>query len=337
MASATEAALRRIVLPAGLAVALALGGATARAEPSAADKARAEPSAADKARATQLMDDGFDYREKKDEQSALKAFGAADTLMNVPTTAIEVARSQAALGMLVEARDTAARVTKMPVRAKEPAPFMQARKEAEQLLADLGARLPSLQIELAGLKDGDAPEVRVDNEVVPTDDLRSPRRLNPGSHRVVVKLGAEEKTDSVTLAERESRTVTFDLGGAGGAKKRDGGDDKPSAAPKILMYAGFGVGVVGVGVGTVAGILSFSAVSSAKQNCVGNQCTANAAGGDVDRAKTLGNVSTVAFVLGGVGLATGVVGLLLDKDPPPPKANVTATIGPGSIGLAGRF
>ena len=131
MASATEAALRRIVLPAGLAVALALGGATARAEPSAADKARAEPSAADKARATQLMDDGFDYREKKDEQSALKAFGAADTLMNVPTTAIEVARSQAALGMLVEARDTAARVTKMPVRAKEPAPFMQARKEAE--------------------------------------------------------------------------------------------------------------------------------------------------------------------------------------------------------------
>ena len=326
MASATDVTFRRIALPAALAVALALGAATARAEPSAADKSRA----------TQLMDDGFDYREKKDEQSALKAFGAADTIMNVPTTAIEVARSQAALGMLVEARDTAVRVTKMPVRAKEPPPFLQARKEAEQLLTDLGARLPSLQIELAGLKDGDSPEVRIDNEVVSADDLRSPRRLNPGSHRVVVKLGGEEKSDSVTLAERETKTLSFDLGG-GGSKKKDAGDEKPSSAPKILMYGGFGLGVVGVGVGTVTGILSFSAVSSAKQSCVGNQCTASAAGGDVDRAKMLGNVSTVAFVLGGVGLATGVVGLLLDKDPAPAKANVTATVGPGSLGLSGHF
>lgn len=328
MASATERA-RRAAASLFLALAVAL----------AAPAAAADPSPADKARATQLMDDGFDHREKGDESSALKAFGAADTIMNVPTTAIEVAKSQAALKMLVEAQATAIRVTKMPVRAKEPAPFVQARKDAEALLIELAARVPTLQIEIAGVKDGDSPEVRVDNDAVASEELRSPRKLNPGPHRVVVRLAGEERSESVTLVERDSKTVTVDMSGIGGHAKKDD-DAKPSVAPKVLLFGGFGLGVAGIGVGTIAGIMSFSAVSSAKQNCVGNQCTASSAGPDIDRAKTLGNVATVAFVVGGAGLAAGVVGLLLDKDPPPAKGSGAATswgVGPGSLFVSRSF
>jgi hypothetical protein len=328
MASATERA-RRAAASLSLALAVAL----------AAPAAGADPSPADKARATQLMDDGFDHREKGDEQSALKAFGAADTIMNVPTTAIEVARSQAALKMLVEAQATAIRVTKMPLRAKEPAPFVQARKDAEALLVELAARVPTLQVEIAGVKESDSPEVRIDNDAVPAEELRAPRKLNPGPHRVVVRLAGEEKSESVTLAERDSKTVTVDMSGIGPAPKKDD-DGKPSVAPKVLLYGGFGLGVAGIGVGTITGIMSFSAVSSAKQSCVGNQCTASSAGPDIDRAKTLGNVATVAFVVGGAGLAAGVVGLLLDKDPPPAKGSGGTTswgVGPGSLFVSRSF
>ena len=43
--------------------------------------------------------------------------------MHVPTTGYEVAHQEAALGMLVEARDMALRVTRLPAEAHEPAPF----------------------------------------------------------------------------------------------------------------------------------------------------------------------------------------------------------------------
>jgi hypothetical protein len=327
MASTNE--LLRRLAAASIVTAIALSAAPALAEPSPADKQRA----------TQLLDEGFERREKGDEQGALKAFGAADTIMNVPVTGIEVARSQAALSMLVEARETATRVTKIPVRAKEPPPFAQARKDAEQMLAELGARIPTLQIELNGLRDGETADVRIDNDAIPAEELKSPRRLNPGSHRIIARYGGDEKTESVTLAEKDAKTVTFDFGGGAGKRDAHGGGEGPSAMPKVLMYGGFGLGLVGIGVGTGTGIMSFSAVESAKQNCVGNQCTASSAGGDVDKAKTLGNVSTVSFIVGGVGIVAGVVGLLLDKDPAPPKsgAGVSAVIGPGSIALRGRF
>jgi hypothetical protein len=60
---------------------------------------------------------------------------------------------------------------------------------------------------------------------------------------------------------------------------------------------------------------------------------------ELDEADTVALVSTVAFVLGGVGLAAGVAGLiggLYDTDPSA-EASVRPLLGPGFVGVDGRF
>src|SRR4051794_22145874 len=77
-------------------------------------RASAEPTASGKETARGLMTEARDLRDKNDLRGALSRFQAADAIMRVPTTGLEVARTEAALGLLVEARDTIHRVLAIP-------------------------------------------------------------------------------------------------------------------------------------------------------------------------------------------------------------------------------
>ena len=68
--------------------------------------AAAQSTAVDRETARALMREGRELRDSGDLASALKQFEAANGIMHVPTTELEVARTQAALGLLVEALDT---------------------------------------------------------------------------------------------------------------------------------------------------------------------------------------------------------------------------------------
>src|ERR1700679_951302 len=107
-------------------------------------RASAEPSAAERDTARGLMAEGRSDRENGDLQDALRAFLGADAIMHVPTTGLEVARTQAALGLLVEAWNTALRVSRTSARPGEPAPFHVARQAAVVLKGEMEARVPSL-------------------------------------------------------------------------------------------------------------------------------------------------------------------------------------------------
>jgi hypothetical protein len=86
--------------------------------------------------------------------------------------------------------------------------------------------------------------------------------------------------------------------------------------------------------------VSASTVSDIKSRCEGNQCLKSDAAA-ADRAAVYGNVSTVGFIVGGIGVATGVVLLLVRSGDPEPSggaaARVGVGIGPGSIRLEGAF
>src|SRR5260221_5508152 len=82
--------------------------------------APAGPSAAEKETARSLMKAGRASRDKGDHKAALESFKAADAIMKVPTTGLEVGREQVALGLLVEARDTFLKIVRIPVEPKEP-------------------------------------------------------------------------------------------------------------------------------------------------------------------------------------------------------------------------
>jgi hypothetical protein len=104
------------------------------------------------------------------------------------------------------------------------------------------------------------------------------------------------------------------------------------------MFGGFGLAAVGVVGGTVTGILSISAVNSAKSGCAGNRCPPSTYN-DIDTATTTGNISTVAFIVGGAGAAAGVVGFLLRRSYAhrTEEAYLEPWVGPAAAGVRGQF
>jgi len=76
-----------------------------------------------------------------DAEAALEAFQAAHAILGVPTTGIDVARAQLALGLLVEARDTALEVMRFPVGPGEPAAFTDARTADAEMAGKLAVQM----------------------------------------------------------------------------------------------------------------------------------------------------------------------------------------------------
>jgi hypothetical protein len=319
-------------------------------------RAWADPSLSDRETARSLMDDGDAKRDKGDHRGALKSYEAADSIMHVPTTGLEVARAQAQLGLLLEARDTLGRVMRSAPKPGEPAPFSAARRAAEALSAELGARIPSVTVLVTGAEASPPPQILVDGEAVPPAAAQAPRKVNPGRHTVVVRSAAIEKNAEVVVSEHDARTVTIDLRPrAIGAPPSDEAEPKagrPSSLPKALAIGGFSLGVVGIGVGAVTGLMSLGKISDVKKECAGNVCPTRLQS-EVDSARSLGLVSTIAFVAGGVGIGVGVVGVFLwgkpagveprvegaaaQGRPKLPPLTLSASVGPTWLGLDGTF
>jgi hypothetical protein len=84
----------------------------------------------------------------------------------------------------------------------------------------------------------------------------------------------------------------------------------PSSSRKTLAYVAGGVGIVGLGVGTVFGLRTFSKKSDRDAACPGGICTSQA-GIDLDsQARTAARTSTIGFGVGLVGLGVGTYLLL---------------------------
>jgi hypothetical protein len=312
---------------------------------SAPRTASADPTAADKETARALMDEADKKFEAKDFAGALKGYLAADALMNVPTTAIEVAHAQIASGQLVEARETTIRISRMPKGAKEPAAFTKARAEADALGADLAGRIPSIKITVEGLSAGAAASVTVDGAEVPDAALGLPRKIDPGVHVVAASSpGVAPVRKSITVAERQELPVVLTFGAAAAGETRSGAEATigSSKSRSIVPWIAFGAGAVGLGVGVVTGIVSLSKASSAKALCPTDVTCKPAAQPDIDSSKTFALVSDVGFGVAIAGAAVGVVTLLVLKPSRPATTGaasfyITPSPGGASAGVGGAF
>jgi hypothetical protein len=285
--------------------------------------ARAEPSAADRETARALMAEGRSKRDAGDLAGALKAFRGADAIMHVPTTGLEVARTHALRGELVEARDVALQVARSIPQPDEPAPFAEARRNAEALAAELEGRIGSLTVVLRGKGD-----VTIDDAPIPAEIVGMPRKVNPGRHVVVARTGDTVRRTEVDVAEGGGATVELDLTST----------PRRRSTPNWVALSGFGFAGLGVVVGTITGVASIAQTSSLKDRCPNDRCPPNAAG-DLDSASALATTSTVAFVIAGIGAAVGVAGLLLAPKRPETSsaARVEPWIGAGAVGLRATF
>ena len=306
----------------------------------------AEITAHDRESARNLMDEGKRLLAANDPVGALTAFRAADAIMHVPTTGIAVARAQASLGLLVDARDTAMLVRRIPVAPAEPPAFAEARAAADVIAEELAPRIPTLRIELTGLTDGH-PAVTVDGVAISIDKLTE-RKVDPGHHVVVAKLGEVERNEEIDIIEREAKSIAFDFTGviAPPPPVGEGGKEVTPVGlggGTLAMYGGFGLAAGGLVVGSLAGVLALGKKSSASKGCRDQQCPPSTYA-DIDAAYTMATVATVGFVAAGVGAAVGAGFLVFGSpqkktSPAAPAPNVTATawFGPGSAGIRGQF
>ncbi len=343
-------------------VSLAFASAISLSATLATSRLEAAPSAADVDTARALMTQGREERKKGNHAAALERFRAANKIMSVPTTALEVGQSQADLGLLVEARETWLAATRLPVEPKEPEAFAKARLLAQSLADEIAPRIPTVQFQLANAAAGATLKIALDDVPLEPEALLVPRKANPGKHVALFDDGKHSKKVEFELVEREAKSVDVDLAtgeaiGAPVAAKppptpvepttttapvSDVAPRSPLRAP--MIYGGFGLAGAGLIVGGVTGILAFTHGSAAKDLCVGTACP-HAAHDDLAAAKSNATLSNVSFAVAGVGAVVGVVGLLLPAGAPsvvsPAAARSTPgaslVVGFGSIAVVGAF
>ncbi len=184
--------------------------------------------------------------------------------------------------------------------------------------------------------------------------------VRPGHHRFSVELdGYEEAVWEFDAAPREQLQHDFALTQVPEApvaappvapaaplaspppptQERSGGN-----ALRTGSYIAFGVGAVGLGLGTVFALSARSKYKDANALCASFPCELTQAeaarreslGSDGDSAKTL---SVVGFVAGGLGVAAGVTLFVLSgkKQGATESATLAPFVGPGAAGVRGSF
>jgi hypothetical protein len=295
------------------------------------------PTAAEKETARGMMDAGHAQRDAGHHEAALAQFQGADAIMHVPTTGIEVAREQLALGHLVEARDAVQAVLRTPATDREPEAFRLARKAAVALDEDLVKRIPALQIHVVG----NPTEVTIDGRAIPLAALVAPFKVNPGHHVIVATTGTADARQETEVAE--GGTAAVELIAPAAAAEPDAtrpADEaaptdsvagaRPSAAVPWLRWGGFGLAAVGIGVGSVTGVMAISSKSSAEKGCVNGMCPPST-WNDIDAARTSSTISTIAFSAAGAGAVLAVVSYLVAPGRPAAAAGGGATSSRGSV------
>jgi hypothetical protein len=323
-----------------------------------AEPAFAQRSATDIETARQLYNQGTDLRDKGDLRGALEKLKAAHALGNTPITGVELCKTHAALAQPVEAREVCLGVGRIPPLAGETSRSVDARNEAARIAEDMRAKIAIVRLHITGVPQGRQPIVIVDGATVPLAALGEGRALDPGKHEVSARIGNGPETRSqVDLAPGESKDITLPVTAPAqeatpAPLPPPGYDQQQAPPPKThsngLATAGFIVGGIGVGIGAIAGIVALSDKSSLDDKCTNKQCGVPDHDA-LDTAKKWGNVSTAFFIIGGVGLATGLIATLAAPSrttgqvplPAAPQFRgalaITPDFGPGGVGVHGAF
>jgi hypothetical protein len=307
-------------------------------------------SAADKETARNLLDVGDTAYAAGDYAKALESYRQADAIMGVPTTTLPLGRAYEGMGKLVEARDAYLRVIRFAGASNNA--FASASTEADERAQKLQTRIATLDITVSGAGES-VVDIAIDGEPVSAASVRK-RSVNPGEHTVsVTAVGYKSVSQTVTLGEGESKNMSLMLDKDPNAVVTPPSPDEPKrpAEPSdegtsddggggfpVWATVGFAVGAVGIGVGAATGILSLGKESDLADQCNDDKQCAPDAVSIQDDGILLANISNVGFIVGGLGIAFGVVALFtLDADDDSERAYVQPIVGPGWVGVRGAF
>ncbi len=229
-------------------------------------------------------------------EESLRLEVKAITLINLANCEEKIGKLAEAAGHWADARARAQIEDAQPIA-----------DEAEKRANALEPRLPKLTIVLTTPAKG-ATVIR-DAIALGPASLGMALPVNPGEHVIVVRApGHADSTTNVTIAEAEQKQIEVAVG-------PEGESAKPSETPNprttsSLVYVGFGGAALFAAAGTVTGLMALGAASNADRDCPNLVCKDQAALDSVESGRTLGTVSTIAFIAVPVFAAIGVYGLV---------------------------
>jgi hypothetical protein len=317
----------------------------------------------DRATARTLGQDGQKALDAKDYKTAEDDFRRADSLVHAPTLALGLARALAGEGKFVEAQETYKRIVREGVAPGAPAVFQKAVEEAGKEVQDVSPHIGGVTITVKAAGGGAVAGVQVtmDGAAVNAAALGVRRPADPGPHVVHAAapgFKAADLTVTVTAGGAVEAPLTLDVDPSAAAAGAAPAAATPAAAASpapaspdqssassggghgALPWVTFGVGGAGLIVGGITGALALGDHSSLASACTGGSCPPSQSS-NLSSYHTMGLVSTVGFIVAGVGAAAGVTLLLLpgksDMAPPATGLHVVPTLGLGSVGAVGTF
>jgi hypothetical protein len=313
-------------------------------------------------------------------QDALDMFSRAESLVHAPPHLLFMARANEKLGKLVTAREIYNKVIRETLPATAPEAFRNAQSVARDEIEAIEPRLAKLTVKVEG-GDGKKFSVTIDGRDIPAALVGVPVPADPGARKVEAKgEGLLTAVQQVQLAEGGSGSVTLKLAadpnyvapiaapepdsepaatppGTSSGGPQDQGPQEKGADLTVPAYVALGVGVVGVGAGVLFTLQSSSKNSEADEKLAQCEQNGNADFGTpvclksdpltgeidslVDGAKSAKTLAIVGYVVGGVGIATGVTLLALNGSSKGEAASVQPKaqlwVGLQSVGVSGTW
>lgn len=233
------------------------------------------------------------------------------------------------------------------------------RPDREKTARDRAEKLEPRLIRLSIVAQDKDAEVKLDGNVLDAAVLGSPVPVDPGKHSVeatakgkrpfttTIEVSDRMKSPSVEIpaldVDPTASKASSDKGSDGNADKGPSEESRSDGSTqRTISYVLMGVGVVGVGVGTVFGLRTSSKWSEAQTHCTGIECDRTGVTLAAE-AKNNGTVSTISFIAGGLLLAGGAALFFTAPSGPPKSAaslaprDVRVGVGLGSVTVGGAF
>lgn len=329
--------------------------ATAAVAPVVAPPALAAPDAspADAKEAVKLYKEGRKLVSLRKYEEALAVLDKALALLPSPNTELLKAQALRELGRLGEAMASYQRVKDEAAKRVSSGEkrYQRTLEEAGRWSAVLSAKVGELVVVVHNAPAGIS--LTVGGDVVATDEDSATQILaarlwrEPGTVSVVARSDdGREVTQEANVATSANATVTLEFPELEAAPvpptdpeplPTEEEDDTPFPMPPLPSTVALGVGAVGFGLFGIFGAMSSSTASDL------DECTPRCPTTmreDADSAQTEQTVANVGLIVGITGVTAAaaiwlVTGLAAEPSDEPDE--LTWHVGPGGLGLSGRF
>ena len=226
------------------------------------------------------------------------------------------------------------------------------RAECLNRLAEVDASMPTVVFEAKDAAGAMvfAVKVKMDGEVLAERLQGSALPIDPGEHTFTFEVAGRpsvEKQLMIFEGEKLRRErVEFEAIAAPKpippVVKTETAEQPPRPAAKrdlgktTIAAVALGVGVASTGVGVAYGFIAMSRRDEASSTCP-SACPDMKGVNQWNDARAAGNIATGAFIVGAVGIASGVVVWLLARPATDGTPGAQISLGPGGIQLAGRW